>query len=340
MSRHITWPRAACAGVMALAALTATACSDGQSGEVTGGGQKVERLAYIVKFGSVPYFVRENEGVQNASNELGITTSTSDVADDSDRALSAVDTALAQGAQGLIVVAPNQNLGPVIASKAAAAGVPVVAVDDPLKDADGNALPFVGFDAASIGKQVGTELGRLMTEAEIDPASVTIASVEDQKTPVCMARNEAAQQALEAAMPGITGANVIHVPYNNDLDSAINAMATVATSNPTVEHWAVYSCNDAGVAGAWRALSTHGVAASDVFGVGIGGEYACQIFSDEGDRSGFRATYAVDAAVHGRKAVELLHDFLENGTPIPPSTILPGTLATPQNFKDVVVGCD
>jgi L-arabinose transport system substrate-binding protein len=332
--------RLAAVTMAALATLALAACSDGQSGEVTGGGVDVKKLAYIVKFGSVPYFVQENKGVQRASDKLGITTSATDVKDDSDAAVSAVDTAIAQGAQGLIVVAPNQNLGPVIASKAATAGIPVIAVDDPLMDGNGNALPFVGFDAASIGEQVGTELGRLMTKEGVNPAKVKVASIEDQKTPVCMTRNKAAQTALEKSMPGITGDNVIHVPYNNDLDSAINAMATVATSNPDVDYWAIYSCNDAGVAGAWRALSTHAVTGDKVFGVGIGGEYACQIFKAEGNRSGFRATYAVDSALHGEKAVELLHAFLKDGTKIPARTILPGMLANAENFKDVVVDCD
>ena len=318
------------------------ACSSGTNAPADSGtgGVPVERLAYIVKFGSVPYFVQEDLGVQQASDKLGIKTNTTDVEDDSDAALSAVDTAIGQGAQGLIVVAPNQNLGPVIASKASAAGIPVIAVDDPLKDDQGKALPFVGFDAAAIGEQVGTEIGAMINEAGIDPSELKIAAIEDQKTPVCMTRTASAQAALEKSVPGISEDNVIHVPYNNDLNSAIDAMAPVATSNLDVKYWAVYSCNDAGVAGAWRALSTQGLTGDNVFGVGIGGEYACQIFKDEGANSGFRATYAVDSALHGSKAVELLYDNLTNGTPIPLTTILPGILATPDNFTDVVVDCD
>lgn len=336
MKTH-TWRSRLVTAAMVVTAVTAlSACSNGEAPAPTGGNQEVTDLAYVVKYGSVPWFVAENKGVQAKSKELGITTTTTDVEDDSNKAIAAVDTSIGLGAQGLIVVAPNQDLGPAIISKAKTAGIPIIAVDDPLKDADGKFAPFVGFDAEAIGTQVGEQLGKLLTEAKIDPADVKVASIEDQKTPVCMTRNKAAQAALEKAVPGISDANVIHIPYNNDLDSAITAVAPIATSNPDVKVWVSYSCNDAGVVGAWRAFAAQGVSADNFYGVGIGGEYACQAFAESS--TGFRASVYVDATVHGSTAVQLMYDFLANGTPIPEKTIIPGTLVDESNFAKVV-GC-
>jgi hypothetical protein len=65
-------------------------------------------------------------------------------------------------------------------------------VDDPLKDADGKFALFVGIGADQIEAQVGEELGRLVSEAQIDPENIRIASVEHQKPPVCVSRADTA----------------------------------------------------------------------------------------------------------------------------------------------------
>lgn len=331
LRRKVTVAAAVVAGVAVLSACSSGATSSGRKP----GHAKVSKLAYIVKFGTVPYFVQEDKGVQAKSRALGITTTKTDVEQDANAALSAVDTSVGQGAQGILTVVPDQKIGPAVMSKAKAAGIPVIAIDDPIKDAAGKPAPFVGFDAAQLGTQVGTSLADMLTKAGVTPGpAVKIASIEDQKTPVCMTRNRAAQAALFAKMPGLSASNVLHIPYNNDLNSGIDAMNPVVTANPSVKTWIVYSCNDAGVLGAWRALSQHGVSASSVFGVGIGGEYACQEFG-KGTPSGFRASYYTDSAIYGATAVQELYDYLKNGTSIPMRTILPGKFVDASNYKQV-----
>jgi L-arabinose transport system substrate-binding protein len=337
MKTHTLMHKRVAAVAILLAVTTAlTACSSGSTPSHTATATKVTKLAYIVKYGTVPYFVAENKGVQAESKKLGITTTTTDVEDDSNAAISAVDTAIGQGAQGLIVVPPNQNLGPAILAKAAAAHIPVISVDDPLVDGSGKPDPFVGFDAAALGTQVGNELATLVKKAGISPSDIKIASVEDQTTPVCMTRNNAAFAALHKAIPAITDANVIHIPYNNDINSSISAVTTVATANPNVKYWLSYSCNDAGVLGAWRAFAAKGFPASHFFGVGLGGDYACQEFKE--NPTGVRASYYLDSTQYGETAVKELYDFLANGKKIPAKTILPGTFIDKSNYA-AVAGC-
>ena len=45
------------------------------------------------------------------------------------------------------IVVPDQQIGPAILAKAKEAKIPVIAVDDSIKDADGKEAPFVGFSA-------------------------------------------------------------------------------------------------------------------------------------------------------------------------------------------------
>ncbi len=339
MARSLRSVSLALFGSVIAVAVLATGCSSGtNAGSSTPSKKEVKNLSYIVKFGSEPYFVAENKGVQAKSAELGINTTKIDVKSDANAALSAVDTSIAQGTQGLAVVVPDQKIGPAVISKTKAAGIPIVAIDDPIKDGAGNPAPFVGFDSVQIGTQVGEKLAELVKAAGIKPGpDVKIASIEDQKTPICMDRNNAAQKAFQANFPGFSDNNIIHVPYGNDLNSAIDAMNPTITSNPGVKKWILYSCNDAGVLGAWRALSTRGVPAADVFGVGINGDYACQELG-KGAATGFRGSYYTDSAKNGQVAIQELYEFLHDGKPIPVKTTLPGQFVDSNNYK-TVIGC-
>ncbi len=147
-----------CGGLVLAACSSGTATTAGSGGSATVAAKDV-KLAYIVKFGTVPYFVEEARGVREKAKELGVTVSVQDVAQDSNAALSAVDTAIAQGVKGIAIVVPDQKIGPAVLQKAKAAGVAGVAQDDPHQAAAGTAAPWGGVDTAPGGPQVGPPAG-------------------------------------------------------------------------------------------------------------------------------------------------------------------------------------
>jgi L-arabinose transport system substrate-binding protein len=114
--------------------------------------------------------------------------------------------------------------------------------------------------------------------------------------------------------------------------NAIDAMTTTLTANPDVTHWVFYSCNDDGVLGAARALENAGYAPDQGLGVGIGGNLACEAFAN-GNPSGFRATLWLNPANHGRDAVSLLINNIQNGTPIPMTTFTSPEYIDAENFE-------
>ena len=150
---------------------------------------------------------------------------------------------------------------------------------------------------------------------------------------VCNARTDNATKALIAAGT-ITNDQIIHLPYDNTQQGGMDAMAPIITANPDVTNWLLYSCNDDGVLGAWRALSNAGVDAKDVIGVGINGQLAAEEFK-KGVPSGLRASLLAQAAVHGATAVQEIYDFLTKGTPIPDVTFVPAAVMTPENWKEL-----
>ena len=115
-------------------------------------------FAYINKLDDNPWFVREVAGARAAAEELGIDFIHQGVQSDSNKALSALETSIASGIDAVIIVVPDQAIGPAVMQRAAEAGIPVVAVDDGIMDSDGNPAAFVGFEATAIGRQVEIQL--------------------------------------------------------------------------------------------------------------------------------------------------------------------------------------
>jgi L-arabinose transport system substrate-binding protein len=314
---------------------TAAPASDSTS---TGGEAETLSIAYLNKMGDNPWFIDEVAGAKARADQLGIEFFNQDLQFDSDLALNAMDTHISSGIDGIIIVVPDTKIGPAVIQKAKEAGVPLIAVDDNILDADGNAAPFVGFDAATIGTQVGETIAQYYKDEgwdKLEGAVVKAVSVEDQDLEVCNIRTDNAAAAVLANIPGFTDEDIIHLPYDNTMVGGMDAMAPIVTANPDVTHWLLFSCNDDGVLGAWRALSNAGVDAANVIGVGINGQLAGEEW-DKGEPTGLRASLFVRAAIHGETAVLLINDFLVDGKEIPARTIVPGTVITPDNYKDVM----
>ena len=113
------------------AALAACGGDDGagDSGKAGAAAPKDVKIAYIVKFGTVPYFVQEAKGAKEKAKQLGVKLTVQDVEEDANKALSSVDNALGTGVNGIMTVVPDQKIGPAVLAKASAKKVPVVAID-------------------------------------------------------------------------------------------------------------------------------------------------------------------------------------------------------------------
>jgi L-arabinose transport system substrate-binding protein len=293
-------------------------------------------IAYLNKMGDNPWFVDEVAGAKAVADKLGVEFFNQDLQFDSNLAMTAMDTYIGKGVDGIIIVVPDTKIGPAVIEKAQAAGIPLIAVDDTILDGSGKAAPFVGFDAASAGLKVG-ELIAEYYKAEgwdkLTGAKIKAVSVEDQDLEVCNLRTDGATKKLKE-LGIITDADIIHLPYDNTANSGMDAMAPVITANPDVTNWLLYSCNDDGVLGAWRALQNSGVDAKNVIGVGINGQLAAEEFK-KGEPTGLRASLMAQAKEHGGQAVQFIYDYVTAGKPIPDVTFIPAAVMTADNWAEL-----
>lgn len=294
-------------------------------------------FAYINKLDDNAWFVNEVAGAQDEAKKLGVTLTHQGVQSDSNKAMNALETAIAAGVKGVIIVVPDQAIGPAVIKRTKEAGIPVIAVDDVIMDEAGVAVPFVGFEAKAIGKQVGdTIVGfhKSLGWGEAAGADTFVLSVEVQGLSVCMDRNNSANEVLKTSL-GITDAQIIHIPYDpGSLDKALSATSQTIVGVPQAKRFLIDACNDDGVLGAVRALEQAGVPTTDIIGVGINGQMACEEFK-KAEETGLRASVYVDSRVHGSTAVKLMADFVANGTAIPERTIIDGMVITKADNKGV-----
>jgi L-arabinose transport system substrate-binding protein len=332
--------RLAAGHAVLLAAAGIAGCGGDDDGGGEGGAKPSElKFAYLTKQADVPYFVEQTAAAKQRAKELGVQLTVQDLQLDTGLALDAMDTVISQGVDGIVIVVPDQEIGPAVMAKAKAADVPIIASDDIIEDKEGNPAPYVGLDNGSVGAQAGNEIARRYAEApwKDDVAATAVASVELKTLDVCNQRTEGAKKTFLQKHPDFPRDQIVSVPYDGTTNKAVDAMSTVLTARRSVKHWLIWSCNDAGVQGAVRALERANVPTGNAIGVGLDGSLACDEFKR--GTSSFVASAYLDPKNEGRTSVQALYDFHVKGKEIPRRVDFPAKIVTPENAGKVVSAC-
>jgi L-arabinose transport system substrate-binding protein len=285
------------------------------------------------------WFQNEAAGAEAKGEELGIEVVTLDNQFDPNVMSANLDNAIAEGASGILMVVPDQQLGPGVIEKARSAGIPLIAIDDFIIDADGQPAPFVGMNTAQIGTDVGTMLAGFANDGgwfdPEDPNSLKVAALTFSTLDVCNQRTDASKAAILDGLPGLSEDAILEQDYEGaNTDGGLQAMQGLLTSNPDVKHWLVYSCNEEGVVGAVRALEAAGKDA-DACGVGLGDGALAKIEMLEKQSAGYCGSLYVDSRKHGAVGVQAIYDYVVNGIEIPLEQLQDGIQVTAENAAEV-----
>lgn len=246
-----------------------------------------------------------------------------------------VNDAISKGAKGIAITVPDQSIGPAVASAAKAAGVALVATDDPIKDEAGAAIPFVGFDGTDMGTKVGVEAAKLVTAGgwlTDTTKKVGVLSVEKQDLTVCNQRTDA--EKAEVTKAGITAAQIFPVASDATVAGSQSAAAPVITAHPEITNWVVFGCNDESVLGGINALGAAGVKPDAIIGVGLGAYEACRPWAAN-QPTGFKAGLYISGTDVGAAAAQTLWDFVTKGTALPAQTVAKTTIVDPTTYATV-----
>jgi L-arabinose transport system substrate-binding protein len=290
----------------------------------------------INKSADQQYFIDLQNAFVEAAEGLGAEAKKFDAKLDPNLGVSLVNDAISAGAKGIAITVPDQTIGPAIAKAAADAGVVLIATDDSIVDADGNPVPFVGFDGKDMGKKVGQAAAALLTDSGwLDNADmkVGVLSVEVQTLSVCNDRTDNEKAAMLEI--GVPEDQIFPVPYTGEALSAQDAAGPVITANPDVTNWVVFGCNDEGVLGTLNALATAGFQADSIIGVGLGAYEACKPWA-AGQDSGFKAGLFISGLDVGNTAANVLYDAVVNGKAPEANSYAPTSIVDASNYMDIM----
>ena len=293
-------------------------------------------LVAINKSADQQYFIDLQTSFADTSEDLGARARTFDARLDPGLGITLVEDAISAGALGIAITVPDQTIGPAISQLAEDAGVVLIATDDSIVDANGDPVPFVGFNGTDMGNAVGEAAVELLEESgwmDDESLNVGVLTAEVQTLSVCNDRTDAEKAAMIAA--GFPEDQIFSVPYTGEALSAQDAAGPVITANPDVTNWIVFGCNDEGVLGTLNALATAGVDSDNVIGVGLGAYEACRPWAAD-QPSGFKAALFISGLDVGQTAAQVLFDAIVRDIEPPAETFAPTSIVTADNFEAVM----
>jgi L-arabinose transport system substrate-binding protein len=332
--RRLPATLAAC-GLVTAAALTG--CSSGSGGSGASAPSH-PTFVYLQTDGSQSYFVLEGDGAKAEAAKLGATVKVTNENNSSATTVSDIQTAIGQGANGLIVVAPDATLGPRMVGLANTGHVAIMASDNGFAGSNGKQVPFVGIDAAAFGKSTGTILMNYYKQLGWSAGSTYMLLYTNPALPTCNMRTDAEHAQVVAG--GFPASHIITVPTtDNTTQAAFSNTGPVKTAHPQAKQWLLAGCNDDVAFGGAKALVSSGVPATDVDAVGLGGDLACQVWGKGAPDVGFRGTNYIYPNGIGADAVREMYDNVVKHTPFPANTYVAPIQMSQSNFSTVDKAC-
>jgi L-arabinose transport system substrate-binding protein len=296
--------------LLLLAASTVFAAGGRQQGGAAGGQGPL--LAFICKDLSQEWFV----GTSTAMRETAIKRGARDVllydtAMNPDRYMTALDTAISQKVDVLIVCPPDQRLSQITVERCRAAGIKVMADDDGLIDEAGiHIAPALELDAYKVGEGIGEYLGNYYKQNNMDANAATTGFMLMNMPEVssCVPRSKGARDTFLKLVPGFDSRKVIRADYDGTSERGFNVAAATITANPQYTTWIVMAPNDEGAQGATRALEQANLDRNAIV-AGVGGYLAKDEFKKP--YSAFKATAYIDPVLDGTLAANAAMDWIE-----------------------------
>lgn len=288
----------------------------------------------IYKSGDQTWFLNEGAAAQALVEAAGGEFIYVDVQTDGQKELDAINTAIANNADGIVTCTPDQTMSQNIVDLCQEAGIPVVACDDALEDADGNKLvPWVGISGYAIGQAIGEwvcdylEENDLVADETVGLLMMTMSTVSS-----CVPRTEGEKAVIDEKLPEIeAGGRFFTVDYDGTTEKGNTTSAAIFTANPQITKWIVFGANEEGVVGAVRALETAGLD-GDAVCVGMGAYLA----KDEYKKGTcmVAAPFFSDVAI-GEGSVQAVFDLID-GKDVELESAVDAIMTTPENYQEVM----
>jgi D-xylose transport system substrate-binding protein len=265
---------------------------------------------------------------------------------DATEQLTAVQTAITNGANVVAVSSVDSKAAAAIADYAKAAGVPVIAYSRPIENSDGVTVS-VGFQLADIGRAQAQELIDHLTEQGVtNPQIVMInGGPSDANMPIIK------DGAMEVFQPLVDSGklNILRSVDTPDWDptQAQDEMQQILTALADTKIDGVYVMNDGMAGGVVAALKTAGVdPLPPVTGLDcelaavqriVAGEQLMCVYLPIKALADASAQMAYDLATKGEVSADMLQGTMNNGVMDVPAAFIPVVSVDASNIKETLI---
>jgi ribose transport system substrate-binding protein len=274
------------------------------------------RITFSIEGQSHPFLVKQTELAEEAAERLGADLSVVSADDDVNKQLSDVETALARGTDGLLMMPANtEGLRPIL-SRYEQQEVPYAFTIKGMENVDAATQVLAPY--AREGQMLGEFVVEHFEGAD-EPVQVAIISGIPGDLSSVARVGTFKRELLEAGNFEI----VAEQPGEYRRQPSQQAMEGILAANPEVD--LVMGANDEGALGAMSAIQAAG-AGGNVEVVGIDGQEEMFTAIEDG-----RALATVTHRPNADKAVETIVNYLR-GEPVPTFQVFPGELVTQEKI--------
>lgn len=289
-------------------------------GAMAGAALAQETFALVQINQQALFFNQMNEGATEAAEETGDNLVIFNANNDPAAQNSAVETYIAQGVDGIVVVAIDVNGIMPAVEQADAAGIPVVAVDAVLPDGPHKAQ--VGVDNLDAGAMIGEYFVNYVASDMGGKAKLGIVGALNSSI------QNIRQDGFEGKIEGVGGIETAGVVDGQNVqDIALAAAENLITANPDLT--AIYATGEPALLGAIAAVESQGRQDSiKVFGWDLTAQAIRGI-----DQGYIEAVIQQDPYEMGATAVRILNDLVGGGS-TEANVSVPVTIVTTENVDD------
>ena len=292
------------------------------------------KFAYICKMLTHPWFIEEENGIKAQAKALGIDYIGVDANLQDEAFMQALDNVIGQGANALMVVVTHQTLGPVVIDKAREAGIPIITIDDTIKDSSDAQNPHVGLPTTETGVMGGHALATLAKQRNFFAKgnTVKVMQIDMSFLSVVHDRTVGYKQALQQDLPQLKDSDfIVQDSKTGMFEENLPVAQAILSAHPEVTHWIVTGINDDGALAPLRVFEEAGFPLKNVLSCGLGG-YKTSYEEFQKPHNSYIVT-KLQPFKEGQAAVQILYDFITKKKAMPQNTLVAGDVVTKDNYK-------
>lgn len=260
------------------------------------------KFGFSIMIGDNPYFIEVKKGFEDRCKELGIESVAVDAKYDSPTQISQVENMITSGCQAICIAPVDAKGLETVVDAAKNKNIIVVAEAQGIANADANVI----VNDYDYGVANGTNAAKWINEKLGGEANVLIISQDNVEAVI--QRGNGIEETIKKLCPN---AKIVARQTGDTPEAALKIAEAALTAHPEIN---VIACvNDSSALGAYEAVKAK-VKDTSLFYVG-GADYTAEAKAKMLEAgSFFRATVDIDPYGTGKKCVDVMLDYIKNGS--------------------------